>query len=214
MNRFELTGTNKDYIEQLDEPKLLQFYTLCCKISITEYPQFLPELEFTEAEVIEGNYMYGIPYLPFMVIYFNEVNMDIRRRRVAVTHRINRKESKRGLAKRRKLVRILSNDIKEYCASKFNCDGKQKACRNVSVNRFHSRCRYKYLTFPPSSVSNARYKSILDSPEINSEDKDYFKSVYDKQLPNGRHSAKGNIRKDNFMKVCDILYRGRVWPCD
>ena len=43
MNRFALTGINKDYIEHLDEPRLMQFYTLCCKIIVTEHPQNLPE---------------------------------------------------------------------------------------------------------------------------------------------------------------------------
>lgn len=214
MNRFELVGTNKDFIGHLGESHLMQFYTLCCKIIVTEYPQNLPELEFIDAEVIEGDYMDGIPYLPFMIYYFNDVETDIPKRRVAVTHRINRKESKRGLAKRRKQVRILSNDIKEYCMSKFSYDKNQIICRNISVNRFHCRCRYKYLTFPPSSVSATRYRSILDCPEISTIDKDYFKSVYDKQLSNGRYSSKGNIHKDNFMKVSDILYKERAWPYD
>ena len=213
MNRFELTGINKDYIEHLDEPRLMQFYTLCCKIIVTEHPQNLPELEFIDAEVMDGGYMNGTSYLPFMIYYFNDVKTDTPRR-VAVTHRINRKKSKRGLAKRRKLMKILSDDIKDYCISKFCCNKNQITCRNVSISRFYSRCRYKYLTFPPSSISATRYRSILECPRINSEDKDYFKSIYDTQLPNGRHSSKGNICKDNFIKVSDILYKERTWPCD
>ena len=40
MNRFELTGINKDYIEHLDEPRLMQFYAV--KSSSLSIPKIFP----------------------------------------------------------------------------------------------------------------------------------------------------------------------------
>lgn len=55
-----------------------------------------------------------------------------------------------------------------------------------------------------------KYNNILSNPRISTEDKEYFKLMYDKELPNKRFSAKGNICKENFMKVCEILYNEKI----
>ena len=139
-NKFDLPGDNQHYIENMDEGEFLQFFTLCCKFCISQdlrhVKHLVCDLTATDNEIME--------YLLFLVENFNEAIYDIPMRRAAVTGMINRKQSKRGLSRRKKLVYRLSRDAEAKCRRLFMTEKEQNECRKEGIKLFYKKCRYKY----------------------------------------------------------------------
>lgn len=199
-NKFDLPGDNQHYIENMDEGEFLQFFTLCCKFCISQdlrrVKHLVCDLTATDNEIME--------YLLFLVENFNEAIYDIPMRRAAVTGMINRKQSKRGLSRRKKLVYRLSRDAEAKCRRLFMTEKEQNECRKEGIKLFYKKCRYKYLTFPPSIISGSKYDDLMQRDFLTEEEKDELKAVYE-MVEGGRYSSKGRIRKDNFMKISEIM---------
>lgn len=199
-NRFDLIGDNQHYIETMDEEEFLQFYTVCCKVCISQDLRCVRQLTCRLAVADDQE----MAYLPFLVESFNEVLYDILKRRYAVTGRINRKQSKRGLSKRKKMVCRLSRDAEAKCRKLFMTDKSQNERRKKGIGDFYQLCRFKYLTFPPSIISQYRYDDLMQQNILTKEEKDELKAVYE-PVENGKYSCKGRIGKDNFMRISEIM---------
>lgn len=132
-NRFNLDGEHGEFVGMLEEDAILKLFALCCKKCVRE------DLKLTT--LLEDNPMYNdgchyirnrLTYLSHLVNSYNAVNNDFLQEKgllggtvTKITKRVPRANSNRALVKRGKRVAVLTDDIIEYCISRFDMDEKE-----------------------------------------------------------------------------------------